>query len=102
MIGKPEIFNSDQGIQFTSQAFTGRLEARNIQISMDSRGRVFDNIFIERARRARKYDGVYLKDYESLKEAAAGLSAYFRFYTMSKRWAIRHQPMFMLQGPDEL
>jgi putative transposase len=77
---QPEIFNSDQGVQFTSQAFTGRLDARGIRISMDGRGRVFDNIFIERLWRSVKYEEVYLKDYESVKEARAGLSNYFRFY----------------------
>jgi putative transposase len=78
--GQPDIFNSDQGVQFTSQAFTGRLEAQGICISMDGRGRVFDNIFIERLWRSVKYEEVYLKDYESVKEACAGLNAYFRFY----------------------
>jgi putative transposase len=78
--GQPDIFNSDQGVQFTSQAFTGKLEAQGIKISMDGRGRVFDNIFIERLWRSVKYEEVYLKDYESVKEAFAGLNAYFRFY----------------------
>ncbi len=78
--GQPEIFNSDQGMQFTSQAFTGMLEAHGIRISMDGRGRGFDNIFIERLWRSVKYEEVYLKDYESVKEASAGLNAYFRFY----------------------
>jgi putative transposase len=78
--GQPEVFNSDQGVQFTSQAFTGILEARGIRISMDGRGRVFDNIFIERLWRSVKYEEVHLKDYESVKEASAGLNAYFRFY----------------------
>ncbi|MBW2308962.1 MAG: DDE-type integrase/transposase/recombinase, partial [Deltaproteobacteria bacterium] len=79
-IGQPEIFNSDQGVQFTSQAFTGKLEAQRIRISMDGRGRVFDNIFVERLWRTVKYEEVYLKDYESVKEATMGLRAYFRFY----------------------
>jgi len=75
-IGQPEIFNSDQGVQFTSQAFIGKLEAQRIRISMDGRGRVFDNIFIERLWRTVKYEEVYLKDYESVKEATMGLRAY--------------------------
>ncbi|MBW2147427.1 MAG: transposase family protein, partial [Deltaproteobacteria bacterium] len=79
-IGQPEIFNSAQEVQFTSQAFTGKLEAQGIRISMDGRGRVFDNIFIERLWRTVKYEDVYLKDYESVKEATMGLRAYFRFY----------------------
>ena len=64
--GRPEIFNSDQGSQFTSREFTGRLEAAGISISMDGRGRAFDNIFIERLWRTVKYEEVYLKDYEGV------------------------------------
>lgn len=77
---KPEIFNSDQGVQFTSQLFTERLETEGIQISMDGRGRVFDNIFIERLWRSVKYEEVYLKEYEDPKEAICGLRDYLRFY----------------------
>jgi len=78
--GRPEIFNSDQGAQFTSLEFTGRLEEENIRISMDGRGRVFDNIMIERLWRSVKYEEVYLKDYETVKECREGLSAYLGFY----------------------
>jgi len=78
--GRPEIFNTDQGVQFTSDAFTGLLEGRGIAISMDGRGRVFDNIFSERLWRSVKYEEVYLKDYADPREARAGLGAYFRFY----------------------
>ena len=77
---KPEIFNSDQGSQFTSEAFTKRLEAAGVSISMDGRGRVFDNIFVERLWRSVKYEEVYLKDYGDVLEARAGLTGYFRFY----------------------
>ena len=70
--GRPEIFNSDQGSQFTSEKFTGELAARQIAISMDGRGRCMDNIFIERLWRSLKYEEVYLKDYESVTEARAG------------------------------
>lgn len=80
IIGKPEIFNSDQGSQFTSNKFTAELESRQIRISMDGRGRVYDNIFIERLRRSVKYEEVYLNDYESVREAYRGLSKYFKFY----------------------
>ena len=66
--GKPDIFNSDQGSQFTSQDFTGRLEKENIRISRDGRGRAFDNIFIERLWRSVKYEEVYIKDYASVPE----------------------------------
>jgi putative transposase len=77
---QPEIFNSDQGCQFTSFAFTGRLKEAEIKISMDGRGRVFDNIFIERLWRSLKYEDVYLKDYKSVMDLNAGLDTYFRFY----------------------
>jgi len=76
----PEVFNTDQGTQFTSEAFTGLLEARGIAISMDGRGRVFDNIFSERLWRTVKQEEVYLKDYGDAGEARDGLRAYFRFY----------------------
>jgi len=78
--GRPEIFNSDQGSQFTSVKFTGELAKREIAISMDGRGRCMDNIFIERLWRSLKYEEVYLKDYEPVTEARAGIERYFRFY----------------------
>ena len=78
--GEPEVFNTDQGVQFTSEGFTGLLEARAIAISMNGRGRVFDNIFSERLWRTVKYEEVYLKDYADHREAHDGLRAYFRFY----------------------
>ena len=77
---KPEIFNSDQGSQFTSETFTKRLESAGVSISMDGRGRVFDNIFVERLWRSVKYEEVYLKDYCDVREAREGLGRYFRFY----------------------
>jgi putative transposase len=77
---RPEVFNTDQGCQFTSDAFTGILASREITISMDGRGRVFDNIFSERLWRAVKYEEVYLKDYADPREAREGLRGYFRFY----------------------
>ena len=76
----PEIFNSDQGCQFTSQAFTGMLEASGIAISMDGRGRAYDNIFIERLWRSVKYDKVYLSDWQQVCEAQRGLAEYLTFY----------------------
>lgn len=78
--GQPEIFNSDQGAQFTSTAFTSRLLARGIRISMDGRGRALDNIFVERLWRSVKYEEVYLHDYQQVPEAISGLGNYFRFY----------------------
>ena len=78
--GRPEIFNSDQGSQFTSEGFTGELAVREIAISMDGRGRCMDNIFIERLWRSLKYEEVYLKDYATVSEAREGIAKYFRFY----------------------
>jgi putative transposase len=82
--GRPEIFNSDQGSQFTSERFTTELEAREIAISMDGRGRCMDNIFIERLWRSLKYEEVYLKDYRSVTEARAGIEKYLRFYNQER------------------
>jgi putative transposase len=76
----PEILNSDQGAQFTSEVFTKRLQESGITISMDGRGRAMDNIFVERLWRSVKYEEVYLKDYEQVPEAVANLRNYFRFY----------------------
>jgi putative transposase len=81
---RPEIFNSDQGSQFTSAEFTGRLFKEGIKISMDGRGRALDNIFVERLWRSVKYEEVYLKDYESVKEALQGLGRYFEFYNQER------------------
>ena len=81
---QPEIFNSDQGSQFTSQDFTGRLIAAGVQISMDGRGRVFDNIFIERLWRSVKYEDVYLKDYAHGLAVTEGLDRYFTFYNRER------------------
>ena len=78
--GKPLIFNSDQGVQFTSVVFTGKLKSESIQISMDGRGRVFDNIFVERLWRTVKYEDIYLKEYASVAELEQGLEHYFMFY----------------------
>lgn len=83
-LGCPAIFNSDQGSQFTSSDFTGALESRGIQISMDGRGRAVDNIFVERLWRSLKYEEVYLKDYLDGEEAFAGIRAYFRFYNRER------------------
>ncbi len=79
-ISTPGIFNSDQGSQFTSKEWIEMLKSHNIQISMDSRGRVFDNIFIERLWRSVKYEEVYINNYETVKDAMRGLTRYFRLY----------------------
>jgi putative transposase len=78
--GRPEIFNTDQGSQFTSAAFTGRLAAAGIRISMDGRGRWLDNVFIERLWRSLKYEDVYLKGYADGREARAGIASWIGFY----------------------
>jgi putative transposase len=80
LISKPEIFNTDQGAQFTSEQFLGVLERNDIQISMDGRGRALDNVFVERLWRTVKYEEVYLKEYETVIEAVEGIRAYFEFY----------------------
>jgi putative transposase len=77
---RPEIFNSDQGSQFTASCFTGRLEAAGVAISMDGRGRALDNVFVERLWRSVKYEEVYLKDYADGWQAENSLASYFRFY----------------------
>lgn len=82
--GRPEIFNSDQGVQFTSEKFTGELAAKDIAISMDGRGRCMDNIFIERLWRSLKYEEVYRKDYASVTEARTGIERYLRFYNQER------------------
>lgn len=79
-LGQPQIFNTDQGCQFTSRAFTSVLEQRQIAISMDGRGRALDNVFIERLWWSVKYEDVYLRSYETVLELEAGLAAYFEFY----------------------
>ena len=83
--GAPEIFNTDQGSQFTGHDFTGRLDKAEVRISMDGRGRCFDNIFIERLWRSVKYEEVYLCDYADLHEAEGRLGRYFDFYNHERR-----------------
>jgi putative transposase len=78
--GRPDIFNTDQGVQFTSSDFTSLLTHAGIQISMDGRGRALDNVFVERLWRTVKYEEVYLKDYTTVREARQGLDQYFTFY----------------------
>lgn len=83
--GQPEIFNSDQGSQFTSDAFTSCLLGREIAISMDGRGRALDNVFIERLWRSLKYEDIYLKDYETVADLYQGLTDYFVYYSHERR-----------------
>ncbi len=81
---RPEIFNSDQGVQFTSREFTGRLESAAVAISMDGRGRALDNVFVERLWRSVKYEEVYVHDYATGVDCHAGLSAYLTFYCQER------------------
>jgi len=83
-IGTPTIFNTDQGSQFTAQPFTVLLETAGVQISMDGRGRVFDNIFVERLWRTVKYEHLYLYDHQTVPAVADGLSRYFQFYNTER------------------
>ncbi len=95
--GAPEIFNSDQGCQFTSQAFTSRLEAAGVRISMDGRGCYYDNIFVERLWRTVKYECVYLKTFEGGRELRQELRAWFDWYNRQRP----HQGLDY-QTPDEV
>lgn len=82
--GKPEIFNTDQGVQFTGQAFTQVLKEADIRISMDGKGRALDNIFIERLWRSVKYEEIYLKEYRDVKHLNQSLKQYFHFYNTER------------------
>jgi putative transposase len=87
--GPPEIFNTDQGAQFTAEEFTGPLLEQGVKISMDGVGRCLDNVFVERLWRSLKYEEVYLKAYEDVRQARAGIGAWFRFYD----WKRPHQAL---------
>ena len=78
--GRPEVFNTDQGVQFTAESFSGRLKSVGVAVSMDGRGRALDNVFVERLWRSLKYENIYLRGYEAVPELKRGLGAYFRFY----------------------
>lgn len=93
----PEIFNTDQGSQYTGDAFTGVLKDKGVKISMDGRGRCTDNIFIERLWRSVKYEKIYLEEFETVKELIAGLREYFKFYNFERP----HQS-FSGQTPAEM
>ena len=95
--GCPEIFNTDQGSQFTIELFTDVLKENGIQISMDGRGRAFDNIFIERLWRSVKYEEVYIKDYADMQEAKRSLKRYFEFYNYE-----RHHQGLAYKKPAEV
>lgn len=99
MKGRPEVFNSDQGSQFTSEGFTKRLVCAGVRISMDGRGRVFDNIFVERLWRTVKYEEVYLKDYADAEAARESLKKYFEFYNEKRiHQALAYRTPAMVYG----
>ena len=83
-VGKPKIFNTDQGSQFTNNVFTSVLETAEINISMDGRGRALDNVFIERLWRTVKYEDIYIKNYENVSALRSGLERYFTFYNTER------------------
>lgn len=84
LISTPEIFNTDQGVQFTSQSFTQALLDKGIKISMDGRGRALDNIFVERLWRTVKYENIYMNEYQTVADLRYGLEKYFNFYNQSR------------------
>ena len=96
LYGTPDIFNTDQGSQFTSESFTSVLQDAQITISMDGKGRWMDNVFIERLWRSVKYEEVYLKAYADPLEARKNLKAYFAFYNQERR----HQSLERLTPDD--
>ena len=83
-VGKPRVFNTDQGVQFTSEAFTGRLLAAGVQVSMDGKGRCLDNVFVERLWRSVKYEDLYIRRYEGVPQLQQGLVRYFGFYNRER------------------
>jgi putative transposase len=95
--GRPEVFNTDQGVQFTAQAWTSRLESAGVQVSMDGKGRCLDNVFVERLWRSVKYEDVYVWHYETVPELASGLARYFPYYNEERR----HQSL-NYQTPGEV
>ena len=101
-LAQPEIFNSDQGAQFTRQVFTGKLQARGIAISLDGRGRALDNLFVERLWRSVKYEEVYLHDYTDVPQAIRGLGAYFKCYNHERlHQALDYQTPAMVYGSKQ-
>lgn len=100
--GRPEIFNTDQGAQFTSPDFTGVLQRQGIAISMDGKGRATDNIFVERLWRSLKYEDVYLRDYATLSQAQTGIAHWIRFYNERRphQSLDNHTPMEIFHGPQ--
>jgi putative transposase len=82
--GRPEVFNTDQGVQFTAAAWTGRLESAGVKVSMDGKGRCLDNVFVERLWRTVKYEDIYLRGYEAVPQLRQGLGRYFPYYNQER------------------
>ncbi len=99
-LGSPEVFNTDQGVQFTAEAFTGRLEAAGVAVSMDGRGRALDNVFVERLWRTVKYEDIYIRGYEAVLELQQGLGRYFAFYNQERlHQSLRYEtPIVVYRG----
>lgn len=95
--GAPEIFNTDQGSQFTGEQWTSMLKAHGVRISMDGKGRALDNIYVERLWRSLKYEDIYLNDYESVSELRDGIARYFSFYN-----SLRFHQSLDYQTPDDV
>jgi putative transposase len=95
--GKPEIFNTDQGSQFTSEEFTDELNKRGIRVSMDGKGRALDNVYVERLWRSVKYENIYLNEYKNLKELKGGVKSYFEFFNTE-----RYHQSLEYATPDEV
>jgi putative transposase len=104
-MAQPDIFNTDQGVQFTAHAFTDELETAHIRISMDGRGRAFDNIFVERLWRTVKYEDIYIKGYSTVPALETGLEDYFQFYNyrrphQSLDYRVPADAYFAVNAPD--
>ncbi len=82
--GRSDVFNTDQGVQFTAEAFTRRLESAGVAVSMDGRGRALDNVFVERLWRTVKYEDIYIRGHEGVPELLRGLARYFAFYNHAR------------------
>jgi transposase InsO family protein len=102
--GKPQVFNSDQGVQYTSNDFTGMLQGHGIEISMDGKGRWMDNVFIERLWRSVKYEEIYTREYGSVRDLINALRRYFEFYNFERRHQSLNEqtPAEMYYGTQQL
>jgi putative transposase len=100
--GRPEIFNTDQGVQFTAAEFTGRLESAGVAVSMDGRGRALDNVFVERLWRSVKYEDIYIQGYDTVPGLHRGLARYFAFYNDERpHQSLEYRtPAAVYRGPE--